>query len=391
MIDNTVFTGVLNDELTVSMQQWAGEALQGMTFVKDYNGLLPLHNRIILLQIREANFRFDLLKTLLENNNYFVFVDPYENNIRAHSDLVHDLPELDRFPLLTAGEQDPGQHHVNVEGYFFLTLSDTNILRAKYYTIDKYFEQKQKPFKFQYLNGRHCDHRWRLWQQLDQRGLIESSLRSYLGYPTPGMEEDTNPLGEPVTIPPEYETNYYDRNNVPRFSNDIRNSVSFRFLHWGGQGFQGNHIVPKQFTDTYFSVVTETMTHRLFCTEKTWKPILAGHPFIFLSAPGHYKKLHEMGFQTFDRWIDESFDEEPDLDRRIEMIADQIEHLCNQDLEQFLQEVEPVCRHNQNHILSYRYTHIKTIHDRLHTFCDQVRVDAENYFHDNTVEKTLTY
>ena len=370
------------------MQQWAGQGLQGMTFVKDYAGLLTIKNSIILLQIREANFRFDLLKTLVENNNYFVFVDPYENNIRAHSDLVYDLPQLDRFPRLTAGDQVPGEFYVNVEGYFFLTLSDTNILRAQHYIIDQYFATKNKPKTFHYLNGRHCDHRWKLWQQLDKRGLIQDSLHSYLGYPTPGMEEDTNPLGEPVYIPPEYETGYKDRNNVPRYEDDIRNSVSFRFLHWGGQGFQGNHVVPLQYVDTYFSVVTETLTDRLFCTEKTWKPLLCGHPFIFLSAPGLYAKLHNMGFKTFDRWIDESFDLEPDLDKRIEMIADQVEQLMSRDLDAWLEEVEPVCRHNQQHILTYRYTHIKTIHDRLNDFFDQVRNDAQIYFAEDGL-KTL--
>ena len=391
MYDTTIFTGVLNDELTVSMQNWAGDWLKGMTFAKDYASLMQCKNKIIVLQIKEANFRFDLLKTLLENNNYFVFIDPYENNIKPHSDLVYDIPELDRFPLLTAGDQVPGTFYVNVEGYFFLTLSDPNILRAKFYTIDKYFEKKVKPFDFHYLNGRHCEHRWKLWQQLDKRGLINKSLHSYLGYPSPGENADLTPFDEPILIPPEYETQYVDRDNIPRYSKDVRNSVNFRFLYWGGQGFQGNHIVPKQYEDTYFSVVTETLTDRLFCTEKTWKPLLAGHPFIFLSAPGHYKKLHQMGFKTFGKWIDESFDDEPDLDKRIKMIADQIEILCALDKQKFLKEVEPICRHNQDHILSYRYTHFKTIHDRLGTFFTDVAADAEVYFKDKMISKSLQY
>jgi hypothetical protein len=43
-------------------------------------------------------------------------------------------------------------------------------------------------------------------------------------------------------------------------------------------------------------------------TEKTAKPIWAKRLFVMFGTPGFLKKLHELGFKTFDHVIDESYD-----------------------------------------------------------------------------------
>jgi hypothetical protein len=70
---------------------------------------------------------------------------------------------------------------------------------------------------------------------------------------------------------------------------------------------------PDWYTQTNFSLVSETLpvtipAERLFVSEKTFKPITLMHPFIIHGSRGSLAYLHELGFQTFDHVIDESYD-----------------------------------------------------------------------------------
>jgi hypothetical protein len=63
---------------------------------------------------------------------------------------------------------------------------------------------------------------------------------------------------------------------------------------------------------TFLTVVPETETRQdniVYFTEKTFKPILMGHPFIIYGGLHSLKKLKEFGYKTFDKWWDESYDD----------------------------------------------------------------------------------
>ena len=66
-------------------------------------------------------------------------------------------------------------------------------------------------------------------------------------------------------------------------------------------------------------LVTETETNFFFITEKTIKPIRAGIPFVIVGCRHYLKKLKQLGFKTFSPYIDESYDNEPDTNRRIQL------------------------------------------------------------------------
>jgi len=55
-------------------------------------------------------------------------------------------------------------------------------------------------------------------------------------------------------------------------------------------------------------------------SEKTTKPIMMKHPFMMLANKDFLKNLRDLGFQTFHEHLDESYDDEPMVDRRIEII-----------------------------------------------------------------------
>ena len=67
------------------------------------------------------------------------------------------------------------------------------------------------------------------------------------------------------------------------------------------------------------TVVTESHYSQaggLFITEKTFRPILLGHPFMILGQPGILDKLRTFGFETSFDGIDQSYDSlESDIER----------------------------------------------------------------------------
>lgn len=114
-----------------------------------------------------------------------------------------------------------------------------------------------------------------------------------------------------------------------------------------------------EYEKTYFSIVSETSAESwyLFITEKTLKPIMNLHPFLINGNPGIIAHLKKLGFQTFDKWWDESYDKEKNFKKRTELLVNQIKILCNKTHEEWiemLKEMKPILYYNQN-LLKQKY------------------------------------
>jgi hypothetical protein len=101
-------------------------------------------------------------------------------------------------------------------------------------------------------------------------------------------------------------------------------------------------------------LVTETVFYhnKLHLTEKIFKPIVAQRPFILVGAPGNLAYLKSYGFETFDQWIDESYDNETDNDLRIQKVVNQLSKFSGftqSDILDLQNEMRPVTEHNFNH------------------------------------------
>lgn len=101
-------------------------------------------------------------------------------------------------------------------------------------------------------------------------------------------------------------------------------------------------------------VVTETIYYeeKLHLTEKIFKPIVLKRPFILVGSVGNLAYFKNYGFKTFDRWIDESYDDEPDPDIRMLMITNEIKKLCSlphHELLQMYEEMKPTLEYNHAH------------------------------------------
>ena len=145
-------------------------------------------------------------------------------------------------------------------------------------------------------------------------------------------------------------TKYVDEMNekipIEIDTHDFENKMGFSTL---------NCYRKKEYLDSYIHIVTETSFEDdiLFFTEKISKPIIGLQPFIVFSNKGFLKQLREFGFKTFDKIIDESYDEEKDNVERFFKITDEIKKLSLLSLDELHElyiSVLDICIYNRNHL-----------------------------------------
>ena len=100
-------------------------------------------------------------------------------------------------------------------------------------------------------------------------------------------------------------------------------------------------------------LVTETVAtgRRHHLTEKTFKPIAMGMPFVIVGTQGSLAYLRSYGFRTFEGIWDESYDDAED-DMRIERIASllrSLDELPAEGKQDLFDQAQEVVEHNWNH------------------------------------------
>lgn len=107
------------------------------------------------------------------------------------------------------------------------------------------------------------------------------------------------------------------------------------------------------FRDIFLWVAGETYCPNgyPYFTEKTVKAILYERPFISYGNPGTLAYLRDHGFKTFDAFWDESYDNEKDDYKKIEMIANIIQDICKKkifEINKMYDDMRPILEHNKN-------------------------------------------
>jgi hypothetical protein len=72
-------------------------------------------------------------------------------------------------------------------------------------------------------------------------------------------------------------------------------------------------------------------------------------PFIIFGNPYSIKKLKELGYKTFDKWWDESYDNETNIDERFKKIITILESISEWDMDKCFRikkEMEEILIHN---------------------------------------------
>jgi hypothetical protein len=108
-----------------------------------------------------------------------------------------------------------------------------------------------------------------------------------------------------------------------------------------------------QAAESLLHLVTETVAtgRRHHITEKTFKPIALGMPFVIVGTRGSLEYLRSYGFRTFDGIWDESYDLEDDSVRieRIASLLRSLDELGPEAKQDLFNQCQEVVEHNWNH------------------------------------------
>ena len=124
------------------------------------------------------------------------------------------------------------------------------------------------------------------------------------------------------------------------------------------------------YTDAYCNIVLEThydadQSGGAFLTEKTFKPIKHGQPFIIVGCPGSLEALRKLGYRTFDNVIDNSYDLIENNTQRWQQTLHAIQQIHEQDMNAWFQRCQTDIIHNQQLFLSSKYARLNSLLERL--------------------------
>lgn len=285
-----------------------------------------------------------------------------------------DLVKNGQILLIGGGDMEAAWPHLQYECFLPKILDYEENLEEIQHSQD-IFLQKQKPYKFLFLNGRQRLHRKYLIEYLDIHNLLDQGLWTWLDR-TPHQNSNLKLIenGQDFLLRPRAVHYLPSEYEVPKYRDKIGASPNiFTKFDLFNREWGEIYLYAPPYVDTYFSIITETVyTYPYsFRTEKIWKPIAIGHPWICAANYGYYKDMRNLGFQTFSNIIDESFDEIENDQERIERIAVVIQDLCRSDLPAFLAAAEPVCKYNQQHLAEMRIKVREEFPDRFFQYLRQ--------------------
>lgn len=108
-----------------------------------------------------------------------------------------------------------------------------------------------------------------------------------------------------------------------------------------------------KFYQSYLHIVIETSVHSVFFSEKTFKPIKYFQPFVLIGGVGSLKKLKELGYKTFEDYIDEGYDDIIDNQERIEYaVKSAVDFMMQDNLPNILNDMFQILKHNHETLIS---------------------------------------
>ena len=133
-----------------------------------------------------------------------------------------------------------------------------------------------------------------------------------------------------------------------------------------------HHIIEtNHFTDSYCNIILETHfdadgSGGAFLTEKTFKAIKHGQPFVVVGCPGSLAALRELGYRTFDHAVDNSYDTIQNNTERWIAVRSAIAQLKSQDLHAWFESCRSDVEHNQQLFCSSKASRLNTLLERIH-------------------------
>lgn len=202
--------------------------------------------------------------------------------------------------------------------------------------------------KFLCLNRRMCNKKYKLIEGLYEMGLLKDTRFSWVKNKTSKNLLNKKLLNELKVDADNFKPIQLEEDVM--YGTDL---VMEKYLYT---------INPKWYYKSKVNIISETMLYPnlIHLTEKTWKAIYLGVPFVIYSPSRHYlKTLRDMGFKTFNSVINEDYDEMTSKDKIAHLInsAEELANIYNTP------QVLNICKFNQE--LYFNFEHRKKVFKEL--------------------------
>ena len=323
--------------------------------------------KLVFMDMREGAYPHTI--EFLEKINDFLIRNSIEEKnkvlVSSNNNFIKNLKKSELF------KQFNNKIILDKNNYLILTagrfigqlLSSNNLISENNYDFsiqqELHFENREKYFLMYNRNSERI-HRVYFVNKLYENNLLNKGVISFFENPYLDSFIENSKIYEELKLD---ETDIDDiRKNYKNFTPmyiDNPNAEEVADYH--------NFLSRKnEYENTYFTIVSETNAESDYCfiTEKTVKPIMNLHPFVVLGNPHTLKVLKSYGLKTFDRWWDESYDDEFDFKKRSEMVLNIVNDLCSKTKEEWnelLKEMSDTLQFNkkQLHKLNYKKTYEK--------------------------------
>lgn len=304
-------------------------------------------------------YNIQLILSHLDISNFFCAVISNIPNYKFYTDTIRDMLRPGDVPLR-------GITSLSTSIVPTITSSVTN-------NVD--LNSKQIRYPFISLSRLSRFHRTFFMAKLFERNLQNKGLVTYHNRPT---EKDGNcyhthdqPLQSvntsfsflyptPFTQYNHNEIHLLDESNrdlVVKFNNKVTHYSNFQDDTDINDKLISGYMqsAPTQQALAYIGIESAAIYPEPFLSQISFKGIATKRPFIILGVPGTIKYLQDLGFKTFNKWWDESYDLESDFETRTDMIISLIDQISNYSvsrLQEICVEMDETLQHNYQHLTS---------------------------------------
>lgn len=211
------------------------------------------------------------------------------------------------------------------------------------YKIKELDHTTPKSMYFDALLGNLRPHRDFLYQKIQSQNLQKQILTTYMNRGYSGV----------LLIDNNFKTHFEWEPDIENFDSTVTKSTDF--VDYQGCRLALYAILPIQvYNRTAYSIVAETGLDNgyTFFTEKTAKPMIARRLFVMFSGYKFLQNLQNLGFQTFDTVIDESYDLIYNDNDRWSAAFEQVQRLCKMDQSEVFAKIAPAVEHNYSLLMN---------------------------------------
>ena len=245
----------------------------------------------------------------------------------------------------------------SVPGFAYFPDHELLFWRRNHTVAPAELHDRVRPYEFVALSRTHKWWRASVMADLQQSGMLEHSMWSYNTNLVLGDAPTDNPIEQlpAIDIPAFMRAGPYTCDTL---TTEQHNDHSL--------------TVDDHYVNSYFNLVLETHfdadgSGGTFLTEKTFKPIKNGQPFVLVAPAGSLQCLRDLGYRTFDSVLDNSYDLETNNTQRWLKVKHTLEQIQQDPHDYFLRCWDDI-KHNQQLFLASKGQRLNTLFTKLQSY-----------------------